>query len=144
MSTLHDSANPPALEPPLVVVADDDDDMRMLVAARLRDEGYDVMEAEDGAALDFLVRAVQHASWREDREAVVLSDIRMPGLSGIEVLASLRREDWRLPVILWTGFDDADVVRAASRLGATALLHKPFSVNDLVARVRALAPIPTE
>jgi DNA-binding NtrC family response regulator len=62
---------------------------------------------------------------------LIISDVRMPGVSGLDVLATLRREDWSTPVILMTAFGDLETRAEARRLGAKALFDKPFDVDDL-------------
>ena len=117
----HDSAT--------VLVADDDEDLRALVVATLRADGYTVLEARDGVELlDHLVRAVDVPSERPD---VVVTDVRMPNLSGLGVLESLRRAHMALPVVVMTVFADESVRTMARRLGAVGLLKKPFDFDDL-------------
>lgn len=68
---------------------------------------------------------------------LVISDIRMPGPSGIEVLAAVRGAGNRVPFLFITGYGGPDVVAAAEELGA-AVLQKPFSRRELIARVDTL------
>lgn len=112
-----------------VLVADDDDDLRALVASTLRADGYDVVEASDGAdLLDRLEDALQDPRSRPD---VVVTDIMMPRLSGLGVLDALRRAQLHFPVILMTVLADESIHIVAKRLGAIGVLRKPFDVNDL-------------
>ncbi len=70
---------------------------------------------------------------------VVVSDIRMPGASGLDLLAGLRRDDWTTPVVLITAFGDPGGRHAeAYRLGADAVLDKPLDVDDLRLVVQTL------
>ncbi len=118
---VHDSAT--------VLVADDDEDMRALVVDTLRADGYTVIEARDGAELlDQLVRAVDDPLQRPD---VVVTDVRMPNLSGLGVLDALRRARVEIPVVVMTVFAHDSVRTLARRLGAVGLLKKPFDVDDL-------------
>jgi CheY-like chemotaxis protein len=119
--------------PPRVLVADDDPDMRRLVRLILKRAGFevvlvrDVMEAVDRLVLDG-IRAGR------DVQAIV-TDLRMPGLSGLDLLALLRCASVRVPVILVSAFHD-DASRAEARaLGATAVLDKPVDVDVLAALV---------
>jgi DNA-binding response OmpR family regulator len=116
--------------PARVLVAEDDQEMRSLIVSSLRRDGYDVVESETGDALleeigDELLRA--HAV----RPDLIVSDIRMPGSSGLDVLSGLRRAAWETPVILITAFGDDDTHKKAKRLGASAVFDKPFDVDDL-------------
>ncbi len=118
--------------PPLsgtILVADDDDDVRALVARVLRDDGYRVLEARDGAELlDRLEGALDDPSMRPD---VVVADVMMPKMSGLGVLQALRRAGVDFPVILMTVFGDTSVNVVAKRLGAKGVLRKPFDLDDL-------------
>jgi DNA-binding response OmpR family regulator len=115
-----------------VLIAEDDADMRKLLAERLRREGFEVLEARDGRELVELI-AAQVLGGSGDRPPIdlVISDVRMPGMSGLDALASLRRHDWGTPFIVITAFGDADTHAEARRLGAAAVFDKPFDVDDL-------------
>ena len=119
-----------------IVVAEDDPEMRALLAAALRRDGYEVIEVSDGAQLWEYLHAVMH---RADVAApdLLVSDVRMPGQSGLEVLAALRRAEVGLPVVLITAFGDAEAHDAAFELGA-AMLDKPFDLDTLRRTVHCL------
>jgi DNA-binding NtrC family response regulator len=67
---------------------------------------------------------------------IIVSDIRMPGFSGIDVLSAIRRVDLQVPVILITGFGSAEVAAEAQQLGAASLFTKPFDLDDLRTALR--------
>ncbi len=117
---------------PLVLVADDDDDIRALVAFRLQRVGYDVVTAVDGAeALSLAV---------ERRPALALLDVSMPKLDGYEVTRRIRLDEATraMPVILLTArAQEADVARGFET-GADDYVKKPFSPQELAARVQAI------
>jgi DNA-binding response OmpR family regulator len=118
-----------------VLVADDQPAMRALLARTLRGAGYEV---GDGDAL-----------WRElgderGEPDLVVSDIHLPGVSGLEVLARLRQSDWMMPVILISAFADLATLPDANRQGVSRVLTKPFEMHDLVRTAQALVdPTPT-
>jgi DNA-binding response OmpR family regulator len=119
-----------------IVVADDDPDLRELVGAVLRADGHRVTEVKNGEALlDHLAAALAapHRVWPPD---LVITDIRMPGLSGLDVVAGLRRRSWSLPFIVITAAHDGEALAAASRCGVLCVLPKPFRVTLLSAIVR--------
>jgi DNA-binding response OmpR family regulator len=135
------SAAPVARQSPRLLLAEDDLQMRQLVAEALRKDGYDVVEAVDGMhVLD------QVSSWLLDQTPkgpvinLIISDIRMPGLSGLSLVAGLRQAGWTTPIILMTAFGDSETHAAAKRLGATAVFDKPFDVDDLRTLVCNLVP----
>ena len=122
----------------LVLLAEDDAPFRRLVASVLEEVGYQVVEAADGLAL---LANVERAR-RERRDTfLVVTDIRMPGLTGLDVLAILRCANWPTPVILITAFGDEMSHSEGRELGATAVFDKPFDVHALrTAVVEAFPP----
>ena len=112
-----------------ILVAGDDDDMRALMATTLRADGYVIVEARDGGELLELLRdALEDPRRRPD---MVITDIRMPRLSGLGVLQALQRAHVHLPIIVVTAFGDESIHAMAKRLGAVGVLQKPFDVDDL-------------
>jgi DNA-binding NtrC family response regulator len=108
------------------LLAEDDPAMRTLLARGLRKSGFEVFEARTGSeALERLANAPV-------RFDLVISDVRMPGPGGLDLLALLRHADSRVPVILITAFGSAATHAAAERLGAFAMLDKPFDLDDLM------------
>jgi DNA-binding response OmpR family regulator len=117
---------------PLVLVADDDDDILGLVSFRLERSGYEVAAAKDGE------EALRLA--RELSPALVVLDVMMPRLDGYEVTRRLRDDEATrgIPVILLTArAQEADVARGFEA-GADDYLRKPFSPQELAARVQAV------
>jgi DNA-binding response OmpR family regulator len=116
---------------PLVLVADDDQDILNLVALRLEREGYDVLRAADGE------RAVEEALERSPDLALI--DVSMPRLDGYQVTARLRENPGtrRMPIILLTArAQEGDIARGIEA-GADDYVTKPFSTEQLRARVQA-------
>lgn len=113
-----------------VLVVDDDVTIRLLHRAVLERAGFSVTDVEDGAA----ALAAIDAGGIE----LVLLDSRMPGMSGIEVLAELRRQGASLPVILVTGATETADRVAGLEAGADDYITKPVDPRELLARVRAL------
>jgi DNA-binding response OmpR family regulator len=117
---------------PLILVADDDDDILLLVTTRLRRDGFNVVSASRGD--DALALA------QEQKPAVAVLDIGMPGLDGLEVLERIRAdEELRgMLVLLLTAKAQESDVRRGYDSGADAYIKKPFSPAELSDRVRAL------
>lgn len=113
---------------PLVLVAEDDDEMRALMTRALRRDGYEVLAAHDGSALFAAVRASRSAGREPD---LVVSDVRMPNLDGLELVLRLRDEGCEVPVVLVSAFADAPTIERAKRLGVAHVLSKPFDLDDL-------------
>jgi DNA-binding NtrC family response regulator len=107
-----------------ILVAEDDPEMLDLLDRVLRDEGYNVIPARNGK--EALARIA------EGGFDVVLSDIRMPGYDGMEVLRGAMARDLSQPVILMTAFGSIESAVQAMREGAWHYLAKPFDIDDLV------------
>ncbi len=104
---------------PRVLVVDDDRTQRALLQRFLRSDGYDVELAEDGAAALEIVQTMPID--------VVLTDMRMPGMNGRELLSRLQALDPSLPVIVMTAFTDLqDAVDLVTREGAAYYIQKPI------------------
>lgn len=113
-----------------IAIIEDNKTLAKGIAHLLRDEGHAVDELHDGAeALEFLL----------DEEAdVVVLDINLPGLSGLEVLKGLRSAEKQTPVILLTAMGETKDRVAGLDAGADDYLVKPFEMEELNARIRAL------
>jgi DNA-binding response OmpR family regulator len=119
-----------------ILLVEDDTEMRIMLASALRQDGYTVVEAADGdAALEWLGPAVL-AGEPARLPALIVSDIRLPYVSGLQLLECLQLGKQRPPVILITGFGDSPTHAEARRLGAECVLDKPFDVEELRAAVR--------
>jgi two-component system response regulator PilR (NtrC family) len=112
-----------------VLVVDDERSMRELLSIVLRRDGYDVLLASDGkVAVDTLKR---------ERVDVLITDIRMPEVNGVDVLREAKRIDPDIISIIMTAFASTDTAVDALRLGAADYVHKsPNAANDLRLRVR--------
>ena len=114
-----------------VLVADDDADIRELVEFKLTQNGYDVEAVSDGLAA--------WESFLADRPALVILDVMMPGLSGIDVLRKIREsEDAEVPVLLLSAKSRDSDVDTGFAVGADDYVIKPFSPRELVHRVNGM------
>jgi len=109
-----------------LLVVDDDCSVREALNITFRGT-YSVKLAESGPS------AVQ--MFRDERADVALLDIRMPGMSGLDVLKELKQIDPAVEVILLTGYESVEYIREAMRLGACEYISKPYIVDDLRASV---------
>jgi CheY-like chemotaxis protein len=117
-----------------VLVAEDDDDLRSLVVAMLEAGGCSARIARDGGeVIDMLDESVDEPGLLPD---VLITDVRMPKLSGLGVLQALQRANWTLPVVVMTAVHDDSIGAMAMRLGASGVLHKPFKIEALMSAVR--------
>ncbi|MDV7213756.1 sigma-54-dependent Fis family transcriptional regulator, partial [Azotobacter beijerinckii] len=111
-----------------VLLVDDDPHLRQALSQTLDLAGLKVCALADARGL----------AERLDRDwpGVVVSDIRMPGIDGLELLKQLKARDAELPVLLITGHGDVPLAVQAMRAGAYDFLEKPFASEDLLDSVR--------
>lgn len=123
---------------PVVLLAEDDDELRRLLTTKLQRTGCLVFEARNGMELAQLIidRGLAPPPTTRMSAEIIISDVRMPGLTGMEIVSLLRQVDWTLPVILITGFGDAATHAEADELGVL-MLDKPVDLDHLVAITRA-------
>ncbi|OYD07984.1 response regulator [Paludifilum halophilum] len=116
-----------------VLVVDDQYGIRVLLKEVFSRKGFQIYQAANGkVALDIIQK--------EDPDLILL-DMKMPGMDGLEVLRHLRREDRATKVIMMTAYGELDMVEEASELGALAHFTKPFDVEELCSEVvRQLSP----
>ncbi|PCD01782.1 DNA-binding response regulator [Sphingomonas spermidinifaciens] len=116
---------------PLVALIDDDDDLRRATAQLLTLAGHEVRTF---AAAEPALGAIDGGF-----PGIVVTDIRMPGMSGLELFRALHARDAELPVILVTGHGDVDMAVSAIKAGAWDFLAKPFGPDALLAAVSRAA-----
>ena len=113
---------------PRILVVDDERSMRELLAIVLKREGYDVLLAENGrAAVDAL---------EKEPVDLLISDIKMPDMSGVDVLRAAKKVDQDILGIMITAFASTETAVEAMRLGACDYLSKPFDIDLLKMKVR--------
>jgi len=108
-----------------ILIVDDEPNYQIVLAELLKDEGYEVFTADSGLAGLPIVLST-------DLD-LVLSDMKMPGMDGIEFLAKIKEYNRELPVILITAYAEVEKAVEAMRLGAFTYLAKPFSNQQLLA-----------
>jgi len=113
---------------PRILIVDDEPSMREMLRIVLRRDGYDVTVAANGTqAIDVLKR---------ERVDLLLSDIRMPDLSGVDVLRAAKETNRDLVAFMMTAFASTDTAVEAMRLGAADYFTKPFSMDEMRLKVR--------
>ncbi|MBK8253201.1 MAG: response regulator transcription factor [Polyangiaceae bacterium] len=121
----------PIKTPPVVFVVDDDSRVLQSLSRLLRSAGHEVRTF--ASPVDFLADAPR------DRHGCVILDLRMPGMTGLELQDALRRRGDPLPIVFITGHGDVPASVQAMKAGAVDFLQKPFSADDLFAAIaRAL------
>ncbi len=116
-----------------VLIAEDDWAFRDMLLFAFEDEGCEVVAVSDGSSLlQVLASSMLPKSGVKPFDLVV-SDIRMPGWSGLPALEKLSRDPMLPPVVVITAFGSEEVHERAERAGAAAVLDKPFDIPDLTA-----------
>ncbi|HYL39433.1 MAG TPA: sigma-54 dependent transcriptional regulator [Bryobacteraceae bacterium] len=105
-----------------VLVVEDEEKLRRVIELQLKTAGFDVEQSS--SAEDALQLA--------DRADIILTDLRLPGQSGLDLLTSLRRQDSHTPVIVMTAFGSIETAVEAMKAGAVDFLPKPFSLDHLM------------
>jgi PAS domain S-box-containing protein len=119
-----------------ILVADDEDPVRTLAATVLKDAGYSVELARDGA------EAVQRLREQGDRIRLILLDLTMPVLGGAEAASELRRIHPGIPIVAMSGYGDKEVMQRFGDVGIDDFLAKPFTPEQLAGKVRdVLTPV---
>ena len=113
----------------LIAIVDDDESVRSAIAGLLKSEGLATQTF--ASAEEFL------QSGKRGEAACLISDVRMPGMSGLELQAKLAEEDCRIPIIFITAYGDTRSRMQAMRAGAVEFLGKPFDDESLLETVRA-------
>ena len=116
----------------LILAVDDSPSMRGMIAFLLRDAGFEVLEADDGAAAFELAKS--------RRVDLVLTDQNMPNMDGLSLVASLRSlpEYRKVPILMLTTESSAEMKAKGRAAGATGWMVKPFDPEKLVSMLRAV------
>jgi two-component system response regulator (stage 0 sporulation protein F) len=118
-----------------ILLAEDDDELRGVLANSLRRVGYEVTECRDGLELVGQLRSFNTPADPDDFH-LIISDVRMPGVLGLTVLEGLSQLEHAPQVLLITAFGDEETHAEAERLGAVAMIDKPFELETLLDKVR--------
>lgn len=113
-----------------LLIVDDQNGVRRLLYEAFSDEGYKVRMASSG------MEAIKVVS--QDMPDMVLLDIKMPVMSGLETLTELRKMSRELPVMMMTAYGDLEVVEQAKKLGVKHYIIKPFDLNEVKMMVKGL------
>lgn len=108
-----------------LLLVDDEETLRLLARHQLEENGYSVDEAESGE------QAIEKL--QNDRFDVVILDIRMPGMDGMEVLKHIKANNFADRVVMLTGVDELKIARTSLDLGADDFLTKPYDFKNLLA-----------
>lgn len=121
-----------------VAIAEDDEDQRVALQKALEAEGFEVLAFEDGFELvDYFAHADASRRWPD----AVVTDVGMPGRSGLDAAEQARARGSKVPIFVVTGLPDPQVRERAERLGNALLFQKPIDVDRLAQAIMALASV---
>ena len=117
-----------------IMIVDDEEDVREVLKLHLEGENYSILEAEDGEVAIKVLRSEDHMV----NVAVILCDIRMPKVNGVECIDFLRREAPGIPIVVVTAYPDAELATELMKKGLKDYLVKPVEKEKLVQTVKKL------
>ncbi len=126
-----------------ILLAEDDEEMRKLIKRALQHQGYEVTECMNGYELFARLLALVESGQCLNHDLIV-SDIRMPGWTGLEVFEGVHKHKECPPVILITAFGDKETHARAQHLGVAAVFDKPFEIADLLNKVNEIVTSNTD
>ncbi|NGY87598.1 response regulator [Bacillus megaterium] len=116
-----------------ILIVDDQYGIRILLTEVLQKEGYTTFQAANGfQAIDIT---------KEQAPDLVLLDMKIPGMDGIEILKRLKRHDETIKVIIMTAYGELDMIQEAKDLGALTHFAKPFDIDEIRKVVREYIPV---
>lgn len=122
-----------------ILIVDDEEQFRFALKLTLKRAGYEVKEAENG---DQAINMIYEAEKERHDFDLVLLDIEMPVMSGIEFVYELQRNDLDVPVIILSGHaDNASFVLELGRHGYTEIMNKQFEPDELLSRIDSILSI---
>ena len=108
---------------PKLLIVDDQAGIRLLLQEVFSYEGLDIMQASNGKdALDIV---------KTNRPDIVLLDMKIPGMDGLEILSHIKQMDETIIVIMMTAYGELDVIKKSTALGAATHYTKPFDIMEL-------------
>ncbi|MEC1639252.1 response regulator [Schinkia azotoformans] len=116
-----------------LLIVDDQYGIRILLNEVFQKEGYQTFQASNG------MQALQIVE--QDRPDLVLLDMKIPGMDGIEILKRLKEMDQSIEVFIMTAYGELDMIQQAKDLGARTHFAKPFDIDEIRAAVKAQAPL---
>ncbi len=118
-----------------ILIVDDEPRFRFSLALTLAHHGYHVLEGSDGVEA---LRVLSEHSESAPHINLVVTDIRMPGMDGLELVKRIRQADVPVKVLVMTGFGDRETVSRLQEMGVRGVIHKPFDGEQLIAAIRAV------
>ena len=118
-----------------ILIVEDEEDLINIIGTVLTDEGYNVNKSSSAEEALLLCQTV--------RPDLIISDIKMGSMDGFDLLERIKASDLlkKVPFVFLTSFDESQARKKGLRLGAAAYVTKPFDIDDLLEKIRELAPL---
>lgn len=123
---------------PFIVVAEDDDELRWCLAESMTRLGWRVLELEDAFELEDYLGFVKRMGNPDGLPDAILSDVRMPGGSGLDVLLRARALGFAGPIVVLTAFPSQELGRSVENLGNARLIGKPAPMREVTSVIASL------
>lgn len=121
-----------------ILLAEDDHDVRLVLTHLLELAGYEVTAVTNGAEmLDVLAASILHETGASAPD-IIITDVRMPGFNGLNIIEGLRANGWTQPVIVMSAFGDEDMEERIARMEHATFFPKPFEPQQLTAALHQL------
>lgn len=122
-----------------VLLAEDDDEIRWALTSLFLNTGYQVRAVRDGAQLLNELASIIEGRQGKFAPDVIVTDVRMPGFSSVNIMTGLREAGWTTPVLFISAYGDPELKERVARLGFTEFFDKPLDLDALEASVSAAA-----
>lgn len=123
-----------AAKPKIILLAEDDSVIRELLTAVLKTAGYELVTATDG------VEAVEAFKNYGEKVNLVLTDIGMPRMNGIEAILLIRDMSQSVPIMILSIWEESSYIKIAKQANVKEYMKKPFDVGELVKKIKELVP----
>lgn len=135
----RDAARPAGVR---VLIAEDDHDIRIALEQLLLVAGYDVDCVSTGADLLGYMSSwiLTDGTQRDPPVDIIVTDVRMPGFNGLNIVEGLRAHGFRKPVVVMTAFSDDTMKERVERMGGATLIAKPFDPSEFEQLLSSLVP----
>lgn len=118
-----------------ILIADDEELLCVTIAGFLRDDGYRVTVVHDGAEVAPVIQ--------QEKIDLVLLDLMMPKMNGIDTLVQIKKESAQTRVIMLSGYGTEEYVRKSEELGSDGFINKPFGVETLMRHIKNVLSKPS-
>ncbi len=119
----------------LILIVDDEPRVRFTLALILKHHGFQVLEADNGVEA---LRVLTEAPEQVQRVDLVVTDIKMPVMDGLELIKVLKQSDDPVKILVMTGYGDRETMSRLQGMGVRGVIHKPFDGEQLIAAIRAV------